>query len=85
LYKRQENGATENLEGSSFFSFLGGVRPCLSVTEACYGTLVHAEDYKVKVGPIHSKKAYRTSRGSLHSSINCTSVGAECFNGIIIS
>jgi len=38
-----------DLGGSSFFSLLGGVRPCLSGTQACNGTLAHAEDYKVKI------------------------------------
>jgi hypothetical protein len=54
---------TKNLEGSRFFSLLGGVRHCLSGTQDCNGPLAHSEDYKVKIGPINSMKTYRTSRG----------------------
>jgi len=52
LYKRHENGAAKNLEGSKFFSLLGGVRPFFSGTQACNTPLAHVEDYKVKFGPI---------------------------------
>jgi hypothetical protein len=79
-------GLQKNLEGSRFFSLLGGVRPCLSETQTYNRLLAHVEDYKVKIGPIHSMKAYRTSRKFVLLIYKVyTSVGSECFSGILIS
>jgi hypothetical protein len=45
-------GLQKNLEGSKFFSLLGGVRSFFSGTQAYNRPLAHVENYKDKIGPI---------------------------------